>query len=72
MITLFEETQSAKPSIATRIVTAQALQEAQVDEGVDQGILVGDGGAIAEMRPFDAEGERLGVDALVGGPLAIE
>ena len=50
---------------------AQALQKAQIDEQIDQGVLVGDGGAIAQVRALDAEmnGER--IDALDGGALFV-
>jgi hypothetical protein len=50
----------------------QALQEAQVDQDIDQRVLVGDGGAVAQMWPLDAQGHRLRIDPLNGGALAIE
>ncbi len=54
------------------LASAQPLQEAQVDQDVDERVLIGDGGAIAQMWAFDAQGPGLGVDALHGGALAVE
>ncbi|MCC6188489.1 MAG: hypothetical protein IT318_05615 [Anaerolineales bacterium] len=42
------------------LALAHALQEAQVDQDIDQGIVVGDGGAVAQVRAFNAERQRLG------------
>jgi hypothetical protein len=41
---------------------ADALEAAQVDQEVDQGVQVGDGLAIAQPGSLDAEGDGLGVD----------
>jgi len=41
------------------------LQEAQVDEDVDQRVPVGDGVLVTEVRAFDTQRDGLGVDALV-------
>jgi hypothetical protein len=43
------------------------VEQAQVDERVDQGVDVGDGTSATDVRAFDAEGERLAVDPLHGG-----
>jgi len=51
--------------------SANAPEEAQVDERVDQGVAVGDGLTIAQMRALDAKGYGLAVDAFGGRALAI-
>ena len=51
---------------------AEALQEAQVDQDVDQGVEVSDGGAVADVRALDAEGDGLAVDAFDGGALVVD
>ena len=50
---------------------ADALEQAQVDESVDQRVAVDDRLPIARVRPFDAEGLSLAVEALGRGALAI-
>ena len=59
-------------SVSGRLALAQALQEAQVDQQINQGVLVGNGAAIAQVRALDAEGDGLGVDAFHRRALAIE
>ena len=49
-----------------------ALQEAQIDEEVGQGVEIGNGVAVAEVGAFDAEGDGLAVDALDGGALLVD
>jgi hypothetical protein len=51
---------------------AQAMEEAQIDEQIDQSVLIGNGGAIPQMRSFDAEVDRLRVDPFDGGALPID
>ena len=49
----------------------QALKEAQIDEQIDQRVLIGNGGAIPQMRSFDAEVDSLRVDPFDGSALPI-
>ena len=42
---------------------------AQIDEGIDQGILISDGLVVAEFRAFDAQGLGLRIDAFSSGSL---
>ena len=49
----------------------QALEEAQIDEQIDQRVLIGDGGAIPQMRSFDAEVDSLRVDPFDGSAFPI-
>ncbi len=53
-------------------VAQDAAQQAQVDEQVDQGVLVGNGCAVTQMRALDAQIHGLTVDAFGGGTLAID
>src|SRR5512135_3472443 len=55
-----------------RWLMAQALQEAQVDQQIDQRILVGDRRAMAQVGSLDPEGDRLRVDAFDGGAFPIQ
>ena len=48
------------------------LQGVQVDEHVDQGILVDNGGLAAQPGPLDAEFNGLAIGALVGGALLVD
>ena len=48
------------------------MQGPQVDQDVDQGVLVGDGLAVAQPGALDAEFLGLGVDALGGGALLVD
>ena len=48
------------------------MQGAQVDQHVDEGILVGDGLAVAQPGPLDTEFLGLGVDALGGRTLVVD
>ena len=48
------------------------MQKAKIDEQVDEGVLVGDGFAVAKNGALDAEGFGLGVDALDGGALVVD
>ena len=41
----------------------EALEEAEVDQDVDEGVEIGDGSAVADVRALDAESNGLGVDA---------
>ncbi len=41
------------------LAVTQAVQEAQVDQDIDERVLIRDGLAVAEMRTFDTQGERL-------------
>jgi len=59
-------------SIGFGQLQTQALQEAQVDQDINQRVLVGDGGAVAQMWPLDAQCHGLRIDPLNGGALAIE
>ena len=51
---------------------AQALEEAQIDEDVGEGVEVGDGASVADVRVLNAESDGLGVDALDGGALVVD
>ena len=51
---------------------ADALQGAEVDQDIGEGVEMGDGLTIADLGPLDTEFDRLTVDALGGGALAIE
>jgi len=44
----------------------------EIDEDVDQGVVVGNGLAVAEFGTFDSEGFGLGIDRFAGGTLDIE
>jgi hypothetical protein len=48
------------------------LQEAEVDENVDQRVAVGDGLLVAEVGAFDAQRDGLAVNALGGGALLVD
>ena len=50
----------------------QALQEAQIDQEVNERVLVRNGRAVAQMRPLNAQGDGLRVNAFDGGALAID
>ena len=54
------------------LALAEPLQETQVDQKVDERVLIGNGAAIPEMGPLNAEGHGLAVDALDGRALPIE
>ena len=45
------------------------MKRAQIDEGVDQSILIGDGFLIAEFRAFDSQSFGLRIDAFSSGSL---
>ena len=49
-----------------------ALQGVQVDEHVDQGILVDDGGLAAQAGPLDAEFNGLAIGAFISGALLVD
>ena len=51
---------------------ADALETAQVDEEVDEGVEVGDGVTVANMGTFDAEGDGLAIDAFDRGALSVD
>jgi hypothetical protein len=48
------------------------VEQAQIDERVNQRIDVCDGTSVADVRALDAEGESLAVDALHGSALAVD
>ena len=48
------------------------MQEAEIDEQINERILVGDGFAIAKDGALDAEGNGLRVDAFDGGALVVD
>ena len=48
------------------------MQEAEIDEQINQGVLVGDGLAVAKNGTLDAESFGLRVDALDGGALVVD
>lgn len=50
----------------------RALPGPQVDQDVDEGVLVGDGLAVAQPGTLDAQFLGLAVDALGGGPLLVD
>ena len=50
---------------------ADAVIGPEVDEHVDEGVHVGDGLGVAQLGPLDAQCQRLRVDALGGGALAV-
>jgi hypothetical protein len=50
---------------------AEALQQAEIDQGVGEGVEIGNGIAIAKMRAFNAESNCLAIDAFGGRTLAI-
>jgi hypothetical protein len=49
-----------------------AVQGAQVDQDLDEGILVDDGPAVALPGALDAKFLGLGIDALGGGALVVD
>jgi len=51
---------------------ADALQGAEVDQHVDEGVAVGDSRAVTQFGAFDAQFHRLAVDALGGGALLVD
>jgi hypothetical protein len=51
---------------------ANPMQGAQVDNHVDQGVLVGDGVGVAQVRRLDAEGKGLAVDSFSCAALVVE
>lgn len=51
---------------------ADTLQGAEVDRRVDEGVAVGDGRAVTEFGPLDAQFDRLAVDALGGRALLVD
>ena len=59
-------------SIGFGQLQTQALQEAQIDQEINEGVLVSNGWAVAQMRPLNAQGDGLRVDAFDGGALAID
>jgi len=59
-------------SIGFGQLQTQALQEAQIDQEVNECVLVRNGWAVAQMRPLNAQGDGLRVNAFDGGALPIE
>jgi hypothetical protein len=51
---------------------SQTLQEAQVDERVDEGVQIGDDVSVTQKGAFDSQGDSLGVNALDRRALAVE
>jgi len=58
--------------VSRSVLAAHAVQGAQVDQDIDQGGLVGDGLAIAQSGPFNAQFDGLSVDPLGGGALLVD
>ncbi len=54
------------------LLPPHAVQGAQVDQDIDEGILVGNGLAVAQPGALDAKLLGLGVDALGGGTLVVD
>ena len=50
----------------------QALQEVQIDQEVNERVLVRNGGAVAQVRPLNAQSDGLRVNAFDGGALPID
>lgn len=50
---------------------AHALQAAQIDQDIDQGVWVGDGRPAAQLGTFDAEFQRLAVNSSVDRALVV-
>lgn len=50
----------------------KALEQAEIDQGVGEGVGIGDGIAIAEVRAFDAKSNGLAVDAFGGRALRVD
>ena len=53
-------------------MATNAVEGAEVDEDVDQGVAIGNGLEIAEFGAFNTEGLGLSIDAFVGGALVVE
>jgi len=51
---------------------ADTLKHPQIDQDVDQCVLIGDGSAVAQIGPFDAQSLGLTVDAFDGGALLVD
>ena len=58
--------------IKMSIRVSEAVQEAEIDEQINERVLVGNGLAIAKNRTLDAESFGLRVDALDGGALVVD
>ncbi len=61
----------SRSSACWRVLT-QTLQEAQVDQEIDQGLLAGDSLTVLQMGMLDAEVEGLRIDAFTRGALTID
>ncbi len=48
------------------------MQEAEIDEQIDKRVLVGNGGAVAQMRTLDTEGGGLRINSLNGRALFVD
>ena len=57
---------------ATFLEVADTLDSSEIDEDVGEGILVGDGAAIAQFGAFDTKFFGLRVDAFGGGALFVD
>ena len=51
---------------------ADPLEGVQINQDVSQGVLVGDGVAVAQLRALDPEFHRLAVDAFGGSALLVD
>jgi len=54
------------------MLDTEAMQEAEVDQEIDEGVVVGDGGAVAQMGSFDPQGNGLRINALDGSALVVD
>jgi len=54
------------------VFLADAVESAEVNQDVGQGVLIGHGLAIAQPGALDAEFDGLGVDALGSGALLVD
>ena len=48
------------------------LDEAEVDEQVNEGVAVGDGALVAKLGSFNAQSDRLSIEAFGGGALVVD
>ena len=49
----------------------KTLEQAEIDQGVGEGVEIGDGIAVAEVGTFNAESDRLAIDAFGGRALFV-
>ena len=58
-------------AIEINVWVSEPVQEAEIDEQINEGVLVSDGFAIAKNGTLNAEGFGLGIDTLDGGALVV-